>query len=167
MPAIALKDRLTPLALDGSETGALKKASILLLVARARRDVVDSQTSIQFGSGALQLHHIYPKDWCANNSSGTLANVLDKKSSKYDFINSPANLMPMSRNSNLLWRKKAPAHFIEESEITFDMNADLWSAYFIPKELFGLLSSPVPNPEAFWLGRGELIASEIYRRMTV
>ena len=166
-PANSLKDRLTPLALDGSETGALKKASILLLVARARRDAVDSQTSIQFGSGALQLHHIFPRDWCANNSSGTLASVLDKKSSRYDYINSPANLMPMSRNSNLLWRKKSPAQFIEESEITFDMNADLWSAYFIPKDLFALLSSTVPDPEAFWLGRGELISSEIYRRMTV
>lgn len=155
------------LVTDGGEAGALKRASHLLLYARARYDVVDSETSISYPSGDTQLHHIFPKDWCANNVAGASADVLNEKLAQRDFINSAANLMPMSRKSNLSWRKKVPAQFLEQEGLTYDAQADLWNAYFVNRQMFEVLSSSPPNPGEFWKMRGRSIAEEIVRRMTV
>jgi len=146
---------------DGSEAGALKRAGTLLLYARATVDTVDG-SSIHYGSGQLQLHHIYPKDWCANNKVGGLVDAADKR----DFVNSAANLMPMSRSSNLLWRKKHPSQFLKENELVFDARGETWNSYFVNRSLFELLEN-ASNPLDFWELRGREIAKEILHRMTV
>jgi hypothetical protein len=73
--------------------------------------------------------------------------------------------MPMSRASNLLWRKKSPAHFIQEQELNYDSRADLWNSYFIDRESFELLKSSEEDPGGFWEKRGKTIALEIVSRM--
>lgn len=152
---------------DGSEAGALRKSAQLLLYSRARFDVIDSEVPISYGSGWLQLHHIYPKDWCANNVSGKAAEFLDSRTARKDFVNSAANLMPMNRKSNLDWRKKSPSHFIQEQSLSYDAQADLWTAYFVSLEAFDVLADPVSDPGLFWKIRGTLITEEICRRMVV
>jgi hypothetical protein len=124
-------------------------------------------TAIQLGSGQMQLHHIYPKDWCANNIHGKAAEYLDKTIAKRDYVNSAANLIPMARSSNLSWRKKAPAQFIEEEDLSYDSRADLWNTYFITREFFDVLMSSDVDPGRFWNMRGRAIAEEISRRMMV
>nr|WP_249135440.1 DUF262 domain-containing protein [Bradyrhizobium sp. AUGA SZCCT0222] len=155
------------LVTDGEEAGALRRSAFLLLYARASRDPVDGMTAIQLGSGQMQLHHIYPKDWCANNVHGKAAEYIDKSIAKRDFVNSAANLIPMARSSNLSWRKKAPAQFIEEEELSYDSRADLWNTYFVTREMFDVLNSSDVDPGRFWEMRGRSIAEEIARRMMV
>jgi hypothetical protein len=155
------------LVTDGKEAGALRKAAHLLLHARATFDPTDPDVSIAFGSGNMQLHHIYPKDWCANNQSGDLAQFLDKDRAKKDWVNSAANLIPMSRASNLQWRKKFPAQYIEERSLTYDVRPDLWSLYFVSRPAFdGLSAGPEALPE-FWHLRAEAITDELLHRMKV
>jgi hypothetical protein len=115
----------------------------------------------------MQLHHIFPKDWCANNIHGEAAEFLDKSKAKRDYINSSANLIPMARASNLSWRKKAPAQFIQEEDLSYDSRADLWNAYFVNRETFEVLQSSKVEPGRFWHMRGKAIAEEISRRMVV
>lgn len=152
---------------DGSEAGALRKASHLLLYSRASFDVVETTTSIRYGTADLQLHHIFPKDWCANNQTGDARAYLDKESSKKDWANSAANLMPMCRATNLKWRKKSPGQFINESDLNYDSRSSLWNAYFIDRIGYEILESDASNIGEFWTRRGKMIAEEICRRMQV
>ncbi|UPK18887.1 DUF262 domain-containing protein [Bradyrhizobium sp. 131] len=160
-------DAVFDLVTDGDEAGALRRAAFLLLYARASRDPVDGSTPIQLGSGQMQLHHIFPKDWCANNIHGEAAEFLDKSRAKRDYVNSAANLIPMARATNLSWRKKAPAQFIQEEDLSYDSRADLWNTYFISREIFDVLESSNVDPGRFWQMRGRAIAEEITRRMMV
>jgi hypothetical protein len=166
-PAEYLTEQVERIVRDGSETGALRKASLLLLISRARADVIDTNTPISFGSSDVHLHHIFPKDWCSNNKSDSLLEVLDKKLAGRDYINSPANLMPMARKSNLLWRKKSPSQAISEFDLSYDNNSDLWAAYFVSREAFQILANAIPDPKSFWEVRANSIGSEIMRRMKV
>ena len=85
---------------DGGEKGALRRAALLLLYARADRDVISPDLSIALESGSMDLHHIYPKDWCKNNAGGAIKNLLNRESSGRDWVNSAANLIPMHRQTN-------------------------------------------------------------------
>jgi hypothetical protein len=161
------RDSVYNIITDGGEAGALKRASILLLYARADRDVVDTSIPINMGTSQQQLHHIFPKDWCANNNFGKNSEFIDSKQVQKDYINSAANLIPMARTSNILWRKKAPAQFINESELNYDSRSDLWSSYFVSRDCFSILASENVDPGKFWSMRAEIICDEISRRMMV
>ncbi|MCO4317320.1 DUF262 domain-containing protein [Phyllobacterium sp. 21LDTY02-6] len=161
------RESLFEIVTDGSEAGALKRASVLLLYSRAGLDAIDGATPIQHGSGQLQLHHIYPKDWCANNNFGKAGDFIDMGTAKRDYVGSAANLMPMARASNLSWRKKHPAQFIKEESLSFDSRANIWNAYFINRDCFEALESPDVDPGKFWELRGQAIATEIAHRMMV
>lgn len=121
---------------DGSLAGALRRGGLLLLYARATKDIIDPSLDISVDSGNLNLHHIYPKDWCANNSSGSLRAFLDKNIAKVDWVNSPANLMPMHRTTNNDWRKRLPAQLFTEKNISFEDRSKLFERYFISKAAF-------------------------------
>src|SRR5690606_12275223 len=93
-----LIDRLT----DKRPSGALGKALALPVIARAHKDLLDPSVALEFPSEAgAELHHIYPRDWCKNNSAGTLADVLNVRSAGRNYCESLANLIPLSRESNL------------------------------------------------------------------
>ncbi|HEV2593877.1 MAG TPA: DUF262 domain-containing protein [Sphingomicrobium sp.] len=161
------RDAVLEALTDGKEAGAVKKSTLLLLYARASVDVIDQSVSITHGSGNLQLHHIYPKDWCANNSSGELSKFLDKDKAGRDWINAASNLMPMARSTNLLWRKKSPAHFIHEQQLSYDVRPDLWSLYFVSRPAFEALAAGPDGLPEFWHLRSQGMADELVHRMMV
>ncbi|MCW5714279.1 MAG: DUF262 domain-containing protein [Bauldia sp.] len=161
------RDQIRSVVTDGSEAGALRKAAQLLLYARAGFDVIDTTIPISYASGNLNLHHIYPKDWCANNVSGELANYLSPDRAGRDWVNSASNLMPMARTSNLQWRKKSPAQFIDEAGLSYDARPDLWTLYFVSKPAFEALRDGPDHLPEFWQLRAEALVDEMVHRMKV
>lgn len=159
-------DAIYDIVSDGSEAGALRRSGLLLLFARASTDIYDG-SNISFGSQNLQLHHIYPKDWCANNAAGPLLEYLDSDVAKKDWINSPANLMPMGRHTNNLWRKRLPQQFLAEMDVDFDSRTDLWNRYFISNDAYAALARGAEGLPEFWNLRARAITSEIVRRTVV
>ncbi len=149
---------------DGKETGALRKAARLLLIARASIDIYTDSHIIKYGSDNLQIHHIYPRDWCANNAVPSAQALI---SADNDWVNSAANLMPMHRDTNLLWRKKSPAQFLHENNLDFESRQELWVRYFIDYKAYQLLAAGPEKLEEFWTYRGKLISDEINRRMQI
>lgn len=152
---------------DGSTGGALRKATLLPLFSRASNDPVKPEISIEFGSSDVHLHHIYPKDWCRNNSSGNLKNILNSTFAGRDWVNSAANLIPMSRSSNLAWRKKNPGQFLAEEEISFNDNPDLWKSYFISEDAFEALEKGQDGLRDFWKIRSDSLGKYIFTKTKV
>lgn len=161
------RELISSIVRDGSEAGALRKAVRLLHYARANLDIYKQDSTIRYGSEALQLHHIYPKDWCANNSSGDLYEYIDPAAAGCDWVNSSANLMPMHRDTNILWRKKNPAQFLSDLEVDFDSRAETWNRYFINREAYGHLIRGGDGLADFWEARASAIVDEIARRTEV
>jgi hypothetical protein len=160
------KQEITDAVTDGGEKGALRRATLLLLYARADRDVISPDLSIALESGSMDLHHIYPKDWCKNNAGGALKDVLDQDISERDWVNAAANLIPMHRQTNNQWRKQSPATFLD-SKSDFDSHPDLWMRYFVNREAYELLLQGENGVIDFWNARANAIVEDIYRRTTV
>lgn len=151
---------------DGSEKGALRKATLLLLYARADKDAIAPDLNIGLDAGVLELHHIYPKDWCANNATEALKPYLDLEEAGRDWVNSAANLMPMHRQTNNSWRKQAPAMFLH-GKADFDSHPDLWKRYYIDREAYDLLLAGEDAAPEFWKRRANAITEDIYSRTVV
>jgi hypothetical protein len=153
---------------SGNQSGALQKALTLPMLASARSDLVNANLSLAFPSStAVELHHIYPKEWCRNNRSGLLEKVLDPKLAGSNYTNSVANLMPLSRQSNNAWRQQFPAQFISQHRLTFGPNEANLKNLFIDETAFGLLVGGTENIKAFWDRRAELIADSLLRNTRV
>ena len=156
-------DEILDLVSDGSERGAARRASLLLHYARARNDIVTPALSINLEAGGMELHHIYPKDWCANNK-GAL-DALGPEASGW--VNTSANLMPMHRQTNNEWRKSAPMTYLSLKGIDYDSRMEDWNWYFIDREAFEFLMQGELGAEAFWKRRANLIAQDIHNRTLV
>ena len=155
-----LMDMLT----DGNQGGALQKSLLLLQVARVKKDLVDAGVNLAFpGSSLTEMHHIFPKEWCRNNRSGQLATVLDSEQAGRDYVNSVANLMPLSRRSNNNWKQKIPSQYITERGLTFIPNEDVLKPLFIDSHAFELLTSGSSYIKEFWEHRAGLIADELIK----
>lgn len=148
---------------DGNYSGALRKASLLLLKARATNDPVDRDLDISIGASGVNMHHIYPRDWCKNNVTEELEHLLDQEKAESDWVNSAVNLIPMHRDTNLKWRKQLPSQFINANKINYGDSSDLWESYFVSKKAFGLLKSGAQGIEEFWREREILIGDEMQR----
>lgn len=157
------EDSIVEIVSDGSQAGALRRGSLLLLYARATKDVIDTKLEISPESEAMTLHHVYPKDWCKNNIHGPQAVFLDEDVAKVDWVNSAANLIPMHRTTNNEWRKKLPSQFLGEKGISYESRVELFQRYFISKESFNALMDGVSGLGAFWTLRQTDIANEIQR----
>lgn len=151
---------------DGGEKGALRRAALLLLYARADRDVISPELSIALESGTMDLHHIYPKDWCKNSSSEVLKELLSPEVAGRDWVNSAANLMPMHRQTNNEWRKHSPSVFLH-GRAEFDSHPDLWMRYFIDRESYDLLLMGDKGVASFWQKRAKAVVEDIYSRTIV
>lgn len=149
---------------DGSEKGALRKAALLLLHARADKDPIYPDLTI---NDEMQLHHIFPKDWCANNAGGPLRDLLDQDVSGNDWVNSAANLIPMHRKTNNEWRKASPATYLDEKQVSFDANQDQWQRYFVSREAFDELLKGETGVSTFWEMRTAAMVEEIHSRTMV
>jgi hypothetical protein len=157
-----LKDDLT----DELPAGALGKALILPMVATAEKDLVNSEELLELPmSQNLQMHHIYPRNWCQDNKVGKLAVLLDKEKANRDWVNSVVNLMPLSRRSNNEWKTKQPGQVLGERGITYEGSRKILQSAFIDKECFDYLKIGDKLIEEFWTHRAELIAQDLLERM--
>jgi len=111
----------------------------------------------------MELHHIYPKDWCANNKAALDSQHADASGR----VNMSANLMPMHRQTNNEWRKSAPMTFLAEKGIDYDSRMEVWNWYFIDRKAFDELMRGEAGVEAFWKRRADLIADEIHGKTLV
>lgn len=156
-------EEILDLILDGSEKGASRKASLLIHHARARNDIVTPALNINLESGSMELHHIFPKDWCHNNKAALPGRAPDKG----DWVNVSANLMPMHRQTNNEWRKSAPKTYLASKGIDYDSRMEDWNWYFVDRDAFSELTKGESGAVAFWEGRAALIAQEIYSKTQV
>ncbi|WP_290536885.1 DUF262 domain-containing protein [Alcanivorax sp.] len=159
---------LKALALKGRLSGALQKALQLPFIGRATKDILSAQTIISFPeSDNFEMHHIYPRAWCASNKSGDLKDVLDPQVAEYDYKESIANLTPLSRVSNNKWKAKVPGQAILDAGLKFDHLSKTLERYFIDKESFEILVARQPDPLSFWDHRATLIANYFERNLVI
>lgn len=165
----ALPDRaeLVDCLTDELPPGAMGKALTLPMKARAETDLLGFDVSFGSppGSGSVQMHHIYPKAWCQTNKTGELAILLDKTKADRDWVNSVANLMPLSRQANNIWKNKVPGQVIIERSITYEQAKKVLRASFVDEEAFNSLTEGAKQIRMFWESRADAIASDLIRRM--
>lgn len=162
------KKELVELLTNGPQSGAMAKALALPMLAQARLDPVQSSIDLAYPSvSPIELHHIYPKEWCRNNRTSELSAILDPAVAGRDYVGSIANQMPLSRPSNNAWRQKFPAQYLSESNIRFAPNQENFKALFIDELGFGYLSGGAEDVEKFWLHRAEMIADALLQKTRV
>lgn len=155
-----LSDYLT----DGRIGGALRKALLLTMTAQVSADLFTSEPL----AGTREIHHIYPRDWCRNNATGDDAEILRAESGMKDWVNAPANLMPLSRESNRLWKARSPGQMLREDEqLEFANLSHTLETLFIDQAAFETLASPVPQPRVFWEKRAKIMASHFIKLMSI
>jgi len=165
---VPTKDQLIEWLTDGRQTGALQKALTLPMLAGAHKDLLDPQVNIGFPNGeAPELHHIFPKAWCASNRTGSLASLLDKKLAGRDWVDSIANMMPLSRKSNNTWKAKIPNQILAEQQAHFSTIKTAAKGVYIDEAAFQLLTEDSRQIKNFWARRAELIANDLIGRTTV
>lgn len=153
-----LIDKLT----DSRPVGALGKALALPLLTQPRIDLLDPAVELSYpADDAVDLHHIYPRDWCKNNRHGALANALDPQAAGRNYVESIANLIALSRESNNWWRARAPGLALMERGITYDNAKQRFDSLFISRDAYELLTSEVPRPKEFWDLRASGIADQL------
>jgi uncharacterized protein DUF262 len=162
------REQLIELVTDGRQTGALQKAVTLPMLAGTRQDLLDPQLNISFPGGeAPELHHIFPKGWCLNSAAGDLARILDKEQAGRDWVDSTANLMPLSRKSNNIWKAKIPGQILREKKIGYDAIKNAAKQAYIDEEGFRYLAEGTRKIEQFWSHRATLIADDLISRTSV
>lgn len=155
-----LVDRLT----DKRPGGAFGKALALPLIARAHKDLLDPSVALEFPSETgVELHHIYPRDWCKNNSGGSLAPILNVRTAGRNYCDSLSNLIPLSRESNLWWRSRVPSAALHEKAVSYDSSRSILERSFISQGAFASLVSDDPRPKEFWDQRAADMADCLMR----
>lgn len=153
-----LVDKLT----DSRPAGALGKTLVLPLLTRPRVDLLDPQVELSYPSeGAVDLHHVYPRDWCKNNRHGNLANALDPQRAGRSYAESVANLMALSRESNNWWRSRAPGLALTERGVSYENASQRFNSLFINRAAYNALISYNPEPQIFWEERASAIATHL------
>ncbi len=154
-------EQFVDLLTHGRQTGALQKALALPMVAGVRKDFLDPEINISYPAGEqVELHHIVPKAWSSNNKVGDLAVILAER----DWIDSTANLMPLSRKSNNVWKAKNPGQILQEKQIEFSTVETLAKPVFIDAKAFEYLAIGQSGIRDFWLHRARLIANDLVSR---
>ena len=149
-------------------TGALQKALLLPIVTRARSDLLSRDVDISFPARRdIQLHHIYPQAWCRNNLTVELKEWLDPKIAKMDWVRSAANLMPLTRESNLKWRAVNPGAILPQEDLTYAEHEELFADLFISEEALDHLQSGADGIPHFWRARAETLASYLEELLIV
>ena len=153
-----LIDRLT----DKRPAGAFGKALALPMIAGAQRDLLDPSVMLEYPSEAgVELHHIYPRDWCKNNAAGELAKILNPRLADRNYCESLANMIPLSRESNQWWRSKVPSAALHEKAVTYDTSRSTLERAFVSEEAFSYVMDGQPKPKEFWHLRAERLADHL------
>lgn len=161
--ALPEKEALVDILTNGRPGGAKQAAVLLPMLASTSRDIDGVEIGIN-SAGGSELHHIVPKGWCADNASGDKRGILVKDIAGRDYVNCIANLMPLSRSTNNLWKAKLPATFLAEHLITFESGSDFFSKVFIDRSCYDDLISDPPQLLGFWEGRAALMADDLLGR---
>lgn len=150
------------------QTGALQKALLLPIVTRARWDLLNRNVAISYPTRRdIQLHHIYPQAWCRDNRTPKLRQWLDPEKSKVDWVKSAANLMPLTRESNLEWRAANPGAVLLNKNITYASHGELFSDLFISEEAYHDLCKGHARIPHFWKARARTMADELEKFLFV
>lgn len=157
------RNNLIDLLTNGRPGGARQSALLLPMTARTSRDIDGVDISLT-AEGTLELHHIFPRAWCADNCSGALREVLDKDQAGRDWVNSIANLMPLARTTNNEWKTKSPRTFIERSQITFHSGQAFFENVFIGQHEYDLMVGGAEAVLEFWKARAARMADDLLAR---
>jgi hypothetical protein len=154
--------------LQSKPAGALGRALTLPIRTRPTNDLLDPGVSIAFPStNPVELHHLYPQAWCANNQHGSLGEILDHNKAEFDYVRSVANLTPLTRLSNNTWRAKTPGQALSDKEVNFRIAKDRLESHFISERAFLALTASSPDPQGFWETRAKVIAEDLVGRCSV
>lgn len=146
---------------NGRPGGALQSALLLPMIALSDKDFM-GYSLLGETDTRTEIHHIYPRRWCRENASGQYRDLLTSDGEGPNYVNSIANLMPLSREVNSEWSSKSPATYFLEKGVKYEgAAADAFSKVFIDKECFDLLLRGLDGIEAFWKRRAELIAQHL------
>lgn len=165
---VPTREAMIELLTNGRPTGATQKAFFLVMLARVNRDLIDPAISLEFPGGeTVEMHHIYPRAWCSTNQVGLLAGLLNIQQAGRDWVNSVANLMPLSRKSNNLWKARVPGQLLRERNITFNQVQEIAGAAFIDEVSFNYLCEGTTHIKDFWQRRAIAIAEDLLRRTDI
>jgi len=137
--------------------------------AQASLDLVDKSIKLGFpeSSEFVQFHYIYPKSWCNDNASGKLSKILDPKKAEQNWVDSVANLMPLSRISNNKWKSKNPGQILTEKGIAYKDSEEIFKVVFIDKKAYSLLTNGASGIPDFWNHRASLLAEDFLNRVEI
>lgn len=162
------KEQLVEALTDGRQTGAFQKALTLPMIGGVSGDFLDPQTKLSYPSSeAVEFHHIYPKAWCTSNRVGDLKELLDKDAAGKNWVDSTANLMPLSRRSNNLWKSKIPGQVLHEKSVTYNVVKSAAEPVFIDATAFEALRQGSKGIPGFWTHRANLIADDLVARTKI
>lgn len=154
--------------LQAKPAGALGQALSLPVRTRPAVDLLDPGTDISYPSTkSVELHHIYPKAWCASNQHGALGEILDPNKAEYDYVKSVSNLTPLTRESNNDWRAKTPGQALAKGDMSFEVAKARLESHFISDDAYVALTADTPDPKGFWHARAKDIANELVTRCSV
>jgi hypothetical protein len=151
------KESLAETALTDDTSGALRQALLLPLVALPKRDLLLGEDLLETEAGgdkSMEIHHIIPKAWFKKNKASDTVGAM---------IGSPANLMPLSRKSNGVWKDKKPTLALEKVS-SKSVESTLASIY-ISIDMFEQLKSQEISGDAeltkFLEARAMLVADQV------
>ncbi|MEI9426850.1 GmrSD restriction endonuclease domain-containing protein [Mesorhizobium sp. Cs1299R1N3] len=159
------KEDLVELLTNGKPGGAIQAALQLPMVAGTKRDVDGIDISYKTEKTA-ELHHIFPRKWCADNAFGQLKEYLDREQAARDWVNGICNLMPLSRETNNKWKSQYPAQYLGDSGISYSSAKAYFDSVFIGPEEFTLLTGGPENIPYFWRSRANKMAEKLVSLMT-
>lgn len=154
-------EKVKELVMDGEVRGALKQALSIFLYSNTRNDIISKKhlnRATTDKNNKVELHHIFPGKWCSDNHAHHPIFEINE-----EIVNSIANLVPMTAESNKKWQTRSPATAIQDFELTTADHQKIFNEAFIPEEAYRLLHNPVPNPEEFWKIRATFIAEKLYK----
>lgn len=156
-------DELQDYVLDGGIQGAIRQAIVLYLNSTVTEDLLSGEELDRFsdkGKNSVDLHHIFPRQWLADNHlpqvQVDLPNPLDK-------ANSLANLMPLSADSNKKWKTRAPNIAIQEFNLQWILLENRFDTAGIDKTAYDILSATSPSAIDFWRRRAETISARLHK----
>lgn len=141
--------------LNEETRGALRQLYLLKIKSLTKQDIVDGgklDWNTVTPAEKVQLHHIFPRDWCANNSG---SNAIIEESG----ANCLANMTPLRANTNNKWKANSPQTAISNLNLSFQNNGTAFEGAFIDATAFGLLQEN--NITEFWKRRADLLANKI------
>jgi hypothetical protein len=160
------RDQLVEVLTDGRQTGALQKALTLPMVAGSKQDLLDPGVPLAYPKTIVEMHHIFPKAFCANIKISDLEE-LDQDLVGRDFVDSTANLMPLSRASNNAWKMKVPEQALAAYHVEFEHVKAILKPMFIDEYGFDCLRAGISALGKFWSHRASLMADDLLSRTKI